>query len=42
MLRKTLKVQVLTDSETASNFIIMKTSNTEKGLMPDVKAARET
>lgn len=41
MLKMTLRVQVLTDSETLFNEIIRNASTTEKRLMIDMKAARE-
>lgn len=41
MVRKTLKLQVLTDSEMLFNVIITDASTTAKRLMIDVKAGRE-
>lgn len=41
MLKKTLKIQILTDSETLFYVIVRNASTTERRLMIDVQAARE-
>lgn len=41
ILRKKLKIEILTDSETLFNMIIIIASTTEQRLMIDIKAARE-